>query len=178
MSDRFEINGNLYEYKNIEIFERTICEVRAVFLDLFGEEVLNRLPLYVDNSLDGSGYTPIIDVVLRSFVSIKLCIGNFSDTEEIIYQFAHEMCHFVYRCLIGIGKKPADVYEESICSAMSLCCLNGKCRNFRGWCKHVKTRKNEGYRNGYVVASECNFDPVRLRDKILAELDDYRKVAL
>ena len=177
MSENFEINANLYEIKDIEIFERTILEVRAKFQELFGEEVLDRLPLYVDNSTKGCGYTPITDVVLHSYISIKLGISDFRDTEWITYQFAHEMCHFIYRCLIGIDKKHAETYEESICSAMSLCFLNG-CRNFHSWCKHVSKLKDEGYRKGYEVALECNFDPFKLRDKILAELDEYRKIAL
>lgn len=178
MSERFEINGNLYDYKYIEIFEQTVCEVRARFQELFGTEVLNRLPLYVENSTSGSGYTPITDVVLHSYVNIKLCIGDFRDVEETIYQFAHEMCHFTYRCLIGIDKKHAGVYEESMCSAMSLCFLHEKSKNFNAWCKHVRKLKNEGYRNGYTVALECNFDKVKLKDKILSELEEYRKVAL
>ncbi|MCH5159717.1 MAG: hypothetical protein J1F66_02575 [Clostridiales bacterium] len=177
MSNKFEINGNLYEYQDIEIFEKTICEIRTRFQSLFGEEVLDRLPLYVDNSTKGGGYTPITDVVLHQHITIKLCIGDFSDVEEITYQFAHEMCHFTYRCLLGINKKNADIYEESICSAMALCFLNGNCRNFSSWCKHVRTRKYEGYRKGYDIAFECNFDTHKLRDKILMELDRYQKIA-
>ena len=178
MLKKFEINGNLYDYNDIEIFEKTICEVRARFQELFGAQVLDSLPLYIDNSTNGGGYTPITDVVLHQYITIKLCIGNFSDAEKITYQFAHEMCHFTYRCLLGIDKKQAGVYEESICSAMSLCFLNGNCRNFLGWCEYVRKLENEGHRKGYEVASECDFDPFKLRDKILAELDEYRKTAL
>lgn len=177
MDNRFEINANLYEYRDIEYFEETILKVRAKFQELFGEEVLDRIPLYVDNSTKGGGYTPITDVVLHSYVSIKLGISDFRDEEWIAYQFAHEMCHFTYRCLIGIDKKNAEEYEESICSAMSLCILSG-CRDFRGWCKHVKKLKNESYRKGYDIALECDFNPTKLRDKILAELEEYRKIAL
>ena len=178
MSDKFEINENLYEYKYFECFEQTINDVRTRFQQLFGDDVLDRLPLYVDNSTSGGGYTPITDVVLHSYISIKLGIGDFKDKDWITYQFAHEMCHFVYRCLIGIDKKHAEEYEESICSAMSLCFLNGYSRHFDRWCKHVRKLKYEGYRKGYDVALECNFDPIKLRDKILAELDEYRKIAL
>ena len=178
MSDRFEINGNLYDYKYIEVFEQTICAVRTRFQELFGEEILNRIPLYVDNSIKGGGYTPVTDVVLHNYICIKLGVVDFSDTEWITYQFAHEMCHFTYRCLIGIDKKHAEEYEESMCTAMSLCFLSGCGRNFRRWCNHVRKLKNEGYRKGYDIALKCDFDPVKLRDKILAELDAYRNIAL
>lgn len=178
MEEKFEINVNLDEYLHFEIFEDTIINIRKKYQELFGKEVLDRIPLYVDNCGSGSGYTPIISLVLNKFMIIKLRIGKFNDTEEITYQFAHEMCHFTYRCLIGIEKKDAEEYEESICTAMSLCFLNGNSRNFRAWCNHVKKLKYEGYRKGYDVALECDFDPVKLRDKILAELDEYRKVAL
>lgn len=178
MPDRFQINFNLSDYKNFSVFERTVYEVRAKFQELFGEDVMNRIPLYVDNSTDGGGYTPITDVVLQCYISIKLCISDFSDKELIVYQFAHEMCHFTYKCLIGINKKHAGAYEESICSAMSLCLLYGNCKDFDDWCKHVRRLKNRGWRKGYDIALECNFSPVKLKDKVLAELEEYIKIAL
>lgn len=178
MSEKFEINSELSCYEHYENFKKTIHEVRTKFQELFGVDALYKIPLYIDNSTSGSGYTPLTGVILRKYVTIKLKIDDFSDTEKIIYQFAHEMCHFTYRCIIGINKKQANIYEESICSAMSLCFLNGKCRNFESWCKHVRNLKHEGYRKGYDVALACDFNPEKLRNKILSELNDYRKIAL
>ena len=178
MSQKFEISYELRDYDNYENFKNVITEVRTKFQELFGNELLDRIPLYVDNSTAGSGHTPIASVVLQQFVMIKLNIADFSRTEQTTYQFAHEMTHLTYRCLIGINKKQANVYEESICSAMSLCFLHGKSRNFDSWCQHVRKLTNEGYRKGYEVAVACHFSPEKLRDKMLAELDSYRKVAI
>lgn len=50
----------------------------------------------------GSGYTPITIPVLSRLVIIKLGIDNFLDVEKIIYQFSHELCHFIYYCLYGL----------------------------------------------------------------------------
>ncbi|MCH5351663.1 MAG: hypothetical protein J1F39_06830 [Clostridiales bacterium] len=173
---KFEISGSLTEIENFEIFHQTLRDVRNKFINLFGS-LLDRLSLYVDNSTAGSGYTPTTSVVLNAIVCIKLDIEDFSRREQITYQFAHEMTHFVYKCLIGLDKKQANEYEESICSAMSLCMLYGNCKNFDSWCDHVKGLKNNGYRKGYDVAKGCNFDAAKLRDKIYDEIDDYRKTA-
>ncbi|MCH5157035.1 MAG: hypothetical protein J1G02_04060 [Clostridiales bacterium] len=178
MSKLFEINGDLTEYENYDKFKNVIREVRTKFQDMFGADTLSRLPLFIDNCTAGGGYTPCTSVVLQQYVTIRLNISDFNRVEQTTYQFAHEMTHFTYRCLIGIFKKRATVYEESICSAMSLCFLYGNSRNFQSWCDHVRKLKNEGYRKGYDVALACGFSPERLRDKILAELNDYRKIAL
>lgn len=174
---KFEISGSLTEIENFDIFRQTLRDVRNRFITLFGASILDRLPLCVDNCTAGGGYTPTTSVVLDAIVCIKLKIEDFSRREQITYQFAHEMTHFVYKCLIGIDKKPANEYEESICSAMSLCFLYGNCKNFEAWCDHVKGLKNDGYRKGYGVAYDCSFDPAKLRDKIFDEIDDYRKIA-
>ena len=178
MSQLFEISYELRNLNNYENLKKVIIEVRAKFQELFGKETLERIPLYVDNSTAGGGHTPMASVILQKYIAIKLNIADFNRTEQITYQFAHEMTHFAYRCLIGINKKSATVYEESICSAMSLCFLYGNCRNFQSWCDHVRKLENEGYRKGYDVALACGFSPEKLRDKILAELNDYRRVAL
>ena len=178
MPATFEINGYLTEYDNYDKFKNVICEVRTKFQQLFGTETLTRIPLYIDNCTAGSGHTPCSAVILKQYVTIKLDISDFNSTEQVTYQFAHEMTHFTYRCLIGILKKRAGVYEESICSAMSLCFLYGQCRDFQSWCQYVRNLEYEGYRKGYDVALACGFSPEKLRDKILAELDAYRKIAL
>ncbi|MCH5157880.1 MAG: hypothetical protein J1F33_01660 [Clostridiales bacterium] len=174
---KFEFCCNLVDLPNFETFRQTIRDVRKKFQSLFGTALLERLPLYVDNCTAGGGYVPTCYSILESIVCIKLNIADFTKTEQITYQFAHEMTHFVYRCLIGIDKKNANEYEESICSAMSLCMLYGNCKNFDSWCNHVKGLSNNGYRKGYDVAKECNFDAVKLKEKIEDEIDDYRKIA-
>lgn len=178
MAKLFEISANLYTCENYAIFKQTVLDVYQKFKALFGEEVLHRIPLYIDNCTEGGGYTPSSFPVLDSFVEIKLKIADFTRVEQTTYQCAHEMTHFTYRCLLGIKKKQANTYEESICSAMSLCFLYGNCKNFESWCEHVKKLTHEGYRKGYEVALSCGFDPARLRNKILRELPEYRKIAI
>ena len=178
MSEKFEINSELSDYPNFDNFKDTIRKVRTKFQELFGLNELYRIPLFIDNSTAGSGHTPNCSVVLQKYITIKLNIADFNRTEQITYQFAHEMTHFMYRCYIGINKKSAGVYEESMCSAMSLCFLYNNCRNFESWCEHVRKLTNEGYRKGYDVALACKFNPEKLRDKILAEMNSYRRVAL
>lgn len=168
----WEINGNL-EGENLRVFNQTIISVYNLFMEVFGKHIMVKLPLYVDNATSGSGYTPITIPVLRKFVIIKLGIENFIDDERIIYQFSHELCHFIYYCLYGIDKKLADENEEAICTAMSLCCLKYFGKNIDGWNKHVKSLEREGYRNGFVVAQSADFDVFKLSEIILDSLTKH-----
>lgn len=114
----------------------------------------------------GSGYTPITIPVLSRLVIIKLGIDNFLDVEKIIYQFSHELCHFIYYCLYGLNKQFADEKEEAICTAMSLCCLKQFGINIDKWNNHVKSLKREGYRNGFLEAQAVDFEIKKLSQKI------------
>lgn len=170
----WEINGNL-ERENLIVFNYTIASVYNLFMELFGKDLIKKLPLFVDNATSGSGYTPITIPVLSRLVIIKLRIDNFLDVEEIIYQFSHELCHFIYYCLYGVDKKLADEKEEAICTAMSLCCLKHFRKNIDRWNEHVKSLKREGYRNGFEEAQAVDFDVFRLSKKII---DNFEKQAI
>lgn len=171
----FEINGNLANTINYQNFEITICQVRNRFIALFGEEVMSSISLYVDNATDVmSGHTPIITPILGKYLCIKLNIANFLNTEQIIFQFAHELCHYVFYSLKGLDKPFADVNEESISTAMSLCILkdfgvdieqhNG---DYESWVEYVSKLENTGYRKGAIVAKSVNYNSENLRDLIL-----------
>lgn len=82
-------------------------------------------------------------------------INNCIDIEKIIYQFFHELCHFIYYCLLyGIDKQFADEKEETIC---------------------IKSLKREVYRNGFEDAQAVDFDIFRLSKKII---DNFTKQAV
>lgn len=164
----FEINGNLGNILNYQNFENVICEVRNRFIELFGEEIMSQIPLLVDNATAMSGYTPIITPILGRYLCIKLNIENFLDTQRIIYQFAHELCHYVFYSIKGLDKPFSDEYEESICTAMSLCVLKDFCVDIESWVEYVSKLENNGYRNGAQVAQTFNFNSKNLRDLILS----------
>lgn len=58
-----EINGNLEEIDNFNLFYKNIILTIMIFINTFGEDVMGRLDLYVDNATSGSGYTPITTVI-------------------------------------------------------------------------------------------------------------------
>ena len=100
---------------------------------------------------------------------IKLGIDKFSNKEQIVYQFAHELCHYVFYALKGLDKKIADNEEENICSAMSLILINILFSNqISLWISHVNRLKDEMYNKGGIIAKECNFDINKLKEKIYA----------
>ena len=137
MKRMWEINVNLQYIESYANFKNTVIRVHDCFVDLFGIDVMNRLPLYIDNATAGSGYTPVITPVLSSYLIIKLGVENFSDSAWIMFELAHEMCHYVYYCLYGIDSQSTP-YEESICTALSLCFLHEFDLGFERNCSNVR----------------------------------------
>lgn len=171
----FEINGNLITILNYDNFEKNVCQVRNRFVKLFGAETMSRIPLYVDNATETSGYTPIITPVLGQYLCIKLGIKNFLDTEQIIFQFAHELCHYAFYSLLGLDKSFANNVEESICTAMSLCILKDFYRNIQSHIDYVKRIDNLSYRNGVAIAESANYDSNQLSLIVLKETENMRQ---
>lgn len=172
----FEINGNLGYLLNYKNFENTICRVRNRFIELFGEEMMTKIPLYVDNATDVmSGHTPIITPIFGKYLCIKLNIDNFLKSEQIIFQFAHELCHYVFFAIKGLDKSFAAEDEESVCTAMSLCLLKDfgvdieQCNGVvESWVEYVSRLENTGYRDGAQIAKSINYNLENLRYLILS----------
>lgn len=175
----WEINGNLvgdngfskFEY---DLFMRSIIAVHNWYDNLFGTELLSRYPLFIDNAVDGSGHTPITIPVLERYVIVKLnvcgnrdfSIGN-QYNPRIVYQAAHELCHFVFYCGRGISKPLANESEEDLCTAMSFCMLKELCpfalELFVADCKKTK------YAHGAKLAERFNFDTGKIVSMVRKE---------
>lgn len=176
---KFEINGNLGNILNYKSFENTICQIYGIFLKLFGDEIMLKIPLYIDNATEMSGHTPIITPILGKYLCIKLGIKNFADTQEIIFQFSHELCHYVFYSLLGMDRPFPDEKEESICTAMSLCVLKDfgvdielRKDNIESWVDYISRLDNLGYRQGAAVARDFNYSSEELRLFILKEANN------
>lgn len=162
-----EMNGNLADEKNYDIFMQIIVTILEIFNKTFGNSIMKKYDLFIDNATQNSGYTPITTVLLKKHITIKLGIEEFSNKEQIAYQFSHELCHYVFYSLKGLNKERADIIEENICSAMSLVIINllfpSKINN---WINHVNSLKNNSYNKGAIIAKECNFDINILKNRI------------
>lgn len=162
----YEINGNLDEIQNYNIFSAMIGVTFQTFIETFGKEVMGKIDLYVDNATEGSGYTPITTVILKKYIIIKLGISDFSKADQIIYQFAHELCHYVFCSLKGLDHKASNL-EENICSAMSLIMINKIFPELiNGWEEHVSGLKDDNYNKGVIIAKEVDYDIMKLKQKI------------
>lgn len=165
-----EINGNLCDIPNYDIFFTNIIKVIGIFTHTFGTDIMEKIDLYVDNAVNdsNSGYTPITTPILKKYIIIKLNIEDFSRDQKIVYQFSHELCHYVFYALKGFDKENADVFEENICSAMSLIILRMLYSEdvFEYWLNYVKNLADENYRGGFDVAREVEFDINKLKQKI------------
>ncbi|SDN85830.1 hypothetical protein [Acetanaerobacterium elongatum] len=171
----FEISGNLKEYESYDNFCATLLQVMNLFVAVFGLETMLKIDLYIDNALydkqtkenSMSGYTPITTLICSKYIVIKLNISDFSQTSQIIYQFAHELCHYVFYSIYGIDKPKGDNNEEAICSAMSLCTIKSLYpQNLEHWKEHVRSLSNI-YGLGYPIAEELNYDIYALSERIL-----------
>lgn len=163
----FEVNGNLEDEKDFKIFFENIRKVMKVFTKTFGLDTMSKIDLYIDNAVEKSGYTPITTVILKKYIIIKLGINDFSNEEQIIYQFSHELCHYVFYALKGLDKPKADSIEENICSAMSLVLIKILYPNkINKWLTHVNNLTNKNYNNGGKIAENIKFDINALKKQI------------
>jgi len=164
----FEINGNLYDIPDVNNFEDCIVKVFNIFQECFGIAVMSKINFYIDNATFMSGCTPIITRILKKYLIIKLGIEKFDDTVQIVYQFSHELCHYVFYSYCGLEKKLADFREESICSAMSLCMIKNILPNSLDYyVNYTKNHPNEAYRGGSEIAQNIDYDINALKHIIL-----------
>ena len=164
----FEWNGYLDEIPNYKIFIDCIFKTRDIFIETFGISIMSKVELFLDNATQDSGYTPTITPIFNKYLIIKLGISDFSKNELIVYQFSHELCHYVFYSLAGLDKEAADSEEENICSAMSLIVLNLLFpENIGFWISYVSNLDNSNYNKGVKIANECNFDINYLTEKIM-----------
>lgn len=165
----WEISGNLQYITNYKEFSSNIASVMQLFIKVFGEETMTKIDLYVDNATQGSGYTPIITPVLGKYLIIKLGIADFSQKEQTIWQFSHELCHYLLYSLAGLKKIYDELIEETLCIAMSLCVLTVLCpQSINKWKDYVTKLVKDSYRQGHTLAEEINYDIVSLKDRIIA----------
>lgn len=167
----FEINGNLFgEYglKNQKDFLEIISIVKYQYDIVFGQEVMNKYELYIDNATKDSGYTPVITPILKKYLIIKLCISDNDSRSKIAYQFAHELTHFVFYSYLGLDKPHADSMEETICSAASLIIIKNLFPDeFVAWNNYVDNLKEEHYRKGAGYALSVEYSLRELKNKIM-----------
>ena len=163
----FEVNGSLREITNYDYFFENINNVYWIFLRFFGEKIMSRYEVYIDNATAGSGYTPVMTPVWSKYIIIKLGIDDFSNKEQIIWQLSHELCHYVVSTLAGITRKIDETKEEPMSAAMAICVINILCpQSINKWKDYLKSVPNENYRAGYTLAEEINYDIASLRVRI------------
>lgn len=174
-----QINVNLADIKNYVNYEKIIVWIYTDFLKLFGQELMQKYLLYVDNVVYDenytltNGYTPIITPIFKKYLILKTNISDFADVPKIIFQFSHELCHYVFYSLMDLNKPYADNEEEGICTAMSLCMLKKYNIAFEKYKCYVKNLVNEGYKSGYYIGESIDFDCNKVFDLIKDKVKKY-----
>jgi hypothetical protein len=166
--EKWEISGNLNTecgIKNYSEFQNTITKVLNEFCKVFPPELIHRYPLLIDNSTKGSGHTPIITPILGRYLIIKLNVEDGLPTSQTAFQFAHEMMHLIFYSIFGINKERAGSEEESICTAASLCIIKSLVpKELDVFVDYVSRLEYEGYRNGVIIAEQCNHSLEKIRE--------------
>lgn len=157
-----EINGNLDNpsngLSNYNVFFNTIINVYSYYLKYFGQDLLAGPELYVDNATWDSGYTPVCTPIFKKYVIIKLAITSVDEPDKIIFQFSHELMHYVYFEKYGLEKVKADDKEESICTAASLCMISELYPlELNRYIEILRRESNNGYREGISVAEKVGY---------------------
>ncbi len=167
----WEINGNLDDSQsgisNYPIFQNAVSVTKQYYDRIFGIDIMNRVPFYVDNATADSGYTPISTLVLERLVVIKLGIGANDIEAKVAYQFAHELTHVVFRAYFGINKPRVTDEEEAICSAAALTIVKMFYPdNFEIFERNAASHSYVGYRNGVTLANDISYDMQKIKAKI------------
>jgi len=165
----YEINGNLVGESNLDFakFSFAVCKVMNLYIEQFGEELMNSIDLLIDNAIKGSGYTPIITPVLGKYLIIKLDIENGFQESVMAHQFSHELMHYVFYAIQGLDKEKANAEEESICTAASLIVIKYLYpEDFDSNYEYVKNIEEEEYRK---VAESVDFSFQKLKELVYAK---------
>ena len=112
----------------------------------------------MDNATRDSGYTPVCTPIFKKYVIIKLAITSVDEPDKIIFQFSHELMHYVYFEKYGLEKVKADDKEESICTAASLCMISELYPlELNRYIEILRRESNNGYREGVSVAEKVGY---------------------
>lgn len=173
MGRYWEINGNLSDkdngIANYSDFEEVICKVKEIYDGIFGIERMNQLDLFIDNATENSGWTPITTTVLGKYIIIKLNVKPSTSKSTIVFQFAHELTHFVFKVYYGIDKPNAGDLEETICTAASLMMVKELYpEDFNEKNNYVKDLRYIGYRHGAEHAKQLEYNFYKLKQEIIS----------
>ncbi|MBU1145200.1 MAG: hypothetical protein KJ971_05025 [Firmicutes bacterium] len=175
----FIIDGNLSHLANYDNLLKTVSDVYIQYATLFGTDTMSKIKLYIDNVANfekaNSGYTPMIIPIFNEYLFVKLGIPDFGDTAKIIYQFSHELAHYVFYSLMGFDKPFADYEEEVICTAFSLSMIKKKCKQdvFENYCNYVNSVEEEQYRDGYSLGIDYEFNLHNLKIRLKTKAMEY-----
>ena len=168
-----EFSGKLRDIDNYDIFFNTIVSINKRFREVFGDDIVDKYDLFIDNATSGSGHTPVCVPILKKYILIKLHVSDFSDKDIIIYQYSHELLHYISYAINGLLYKDHLDEEEQLASACSLIMLKEyNSKRFDYFCSYVSNLEDKNYKQGTKLAEKLNFDIYKLKD-ILYKL--YKK---
>lgn len=161
------LNNEKSGIQDCQMFGNSLTQVRTLFNKVFGVEQMNRIAFSVNNTTEGSGYTPMTIPIPEKSAIIKLGIGPNDSTGRTIFQFSHELTHVVFWSYLGQVRPFADAKEEEICSAASLMAIKKLCpKEFDQYNEYVKGLENASYREGANLASSIKYDWSKLKGMI------------
>jgi hypothetical protein len=142
--------------------------VHQLFVEIFGRNILEKEVYTVYN--DPLADTPML-VINELPVKIRLRVKSSDYWSQVVYQFSHELTHFVIRQYKSNKNMYVNWFEETICEAMSLYCLKKVAER---WDECELYKINPGYRQSLTGYMEDEY--IKKGSDILKNCNSYKQL--
>lgn len=128
----------LYDQKYLQ----PLCVfIQKLFEEIFGSDIMKKEAVLLYNDSEAS--CPML-IINRTPIVIRTCAVDLRYWSQFIYQFSHELTHYVIRQHRHKGDGKIKWFEETVCEAMSLYIL---WQSSEKWSKCTLAKENPNYNN-------------------------------
>lgn len=176
MKNRIEIYGALSEVggiPNYDSYEEIFNGCLDAFKKLFGEEIMEKHDIFIDNGYQFTGTTYATNPILNKSLFIKTQITDGLDTTEIIFQFGFTLTQVVFYSLIGFDKVDYDEMQYTFSTAMALAMLHSTHPDAIDFYEADAFRALKKYADAIDLAHAVDYSFFELRDLILDYVEKY-----
>lgn len=162
-----QINQNLKDQKhginNFETYVSIIEDVLRSFALLFGEEIMTKYPLYIDNGYSHAGSLHTIKPIFNKFLHLKTGIADGKDKSEVLFQLTYNLTHYVFYSKFGLERPYLTEYRD-YCTGMAIVIVRMDDKDAGSF--YEDALKNE-IPNGVDIAKRNNYSIFGIAKEIL-----------
>lgn len=176
MKNKIEIYGALSTVggiPNFNAYKGTFDNCLDTFIMLFGEEVMGKHDIFIDNGYQFTGTTYATNPILDKLLFIKTRITDGLDTTEIVFQFGFTFTQVVFYSLIGFDKVDYDEMQYTLSTTMALAMLHSTHPNAMDFYEADAFRELNKYGEAIDLAHAVDYSLFKIRDLILDYVEKY-----